>query len=173
MADELKICTKCKESKTLDLFGNANWIKCGLRSNCKACDKVYREKNADKIKRRMKQYSLDNVELLRERRAISRKKRESKIKEYSKSEACRLSIKRTELKYLNAKKARGYFNKRKYKVIIPNDCQECNKPNKLEAHHHDYNLPMDVTFLCQKCHADWHLNNTQLNQKTGIFTDEK
>lgn len=48
----------------------------------------------------------------------------------------------------------------------PSECSECGKQNKFKngrsgilAHHSDYNKPLQVKWLCQPCHFQWHKNN--------------
>ena len=43
------------------------------------------------------------------------------------------------------------------KIITPKKCSVCGKSKKVEGHHKDYNLPLDVTWLCRGCHADQHI----------------
>lgn len=35
-------------------------------------------------------------------------------------------------------------------------CAFCGKDKGLEAHHHDYAKPLDVTWLCRPCHRRFH-----------------
>lgn len=54
----------------------------------------------------------------------------------------------------------------------PEQCQTCGKNyrflngrNAIQAHHCDYNKPLEVLWLCQKCHHQWHKNNTPIKVK--------
>jgi len=45
------------------------------------------------------------------------------------------------------------------KLIKPTYCQRCKTPtlaDKLQAHHHDYTKPLDVSWLCDACHKAVH-----------------
>ena len=39
------------------------------------------------------------------------------------------------------------------RMIRPDNCESCFKECKPEAHHEDYNKPLDVDWLCVKCHS--------------------
>ncbi len=56
-------------------------------------------------------------------------------------------------------------------------CQVCgdsgtfaNGRTKIQAHHADYNKPLDVMWLCQKCHHEWHKSNKAI--KKEVMPDE-
>lgn len=71
-----KICSKCKEIKSLDNFSKDKYIKSGHRCQCKECSKKYRlqnkhkiiennKKNKDEISKYKKQYRKKNIEELK------------------------------------------------------------------------------------------------------------
>jgi len=45
---------------------------------------------------------------------------------------------------------------RKGRIKRPSECSNCNKPCKPDAHHDDYNKPLEVSWLCRRCHLIHH-----------------
>jgi len=57
-------------------------------------------------------------------------------------------------------------------LIRPVRCEKCRETqefsdgrNGIQAHHTDYDKPLDVIWLCQKCHHEWHKHNSVVNEK--------
>lgn len=51
-------------------------------------------------------------------------------------------------------------------VVRRDTCESCGASgvmkdgrSKIQAHHCDYNKPLEVLWLCQRCHHTWHKNN--------------
>lgn len=56
-------------------------------------------------------------------------------------------------------------------LVNPGLCSKCGCENTfkdgrsgIQAHHCDYDKPLDVIWLCQKCHHEWHKNNKAKNE---------
>ena len=125
----------------------------------KASGEAYRKTDEHKIYQRayQKDYQKTN-------------ERKTWRKEYIKTELYKEAEKRTKLKFPNALKSRKYYRNHKHKISVLDSCEKCNSTNRIQAHHHDYNLPLDVTYLCSQCHSNWHMVNTPVNREEGIFT---
>ncbi len=46
------------------------------------------------------------------------------------------------------------------KIEKPTTCSLCDKDGDLQAHHKDYQLPLDVIWLCRSCHKREHIGVT-------------
>lgn len=50
------------------------------------------------------------------------------------------------------------------KIIKPLNCQICNATGRLSGHHHDYNKPYDIIWICSSCHKrihNWRKDNVR------------
>jgi len=66
------------------------------------------------------------------------------------------SSRRWQLKYPDKYQAqRKVQNAIQTGKIIRGNCKECNIPNA-HAHHEDYSKPMEIIWLCAKCHSKLH-----------------
>jgi hypothetical protein len=60
-------------------------------------------------------------------------------------------------------------------LVRPSMCETCGGPGEpfkdgrspIQAHHPDYNRPLDVMWLCQPCHHKWHQTNTAVAVEGG------
>lgn len=58
------------------------------------------------------------------------------------------------------------------RLIRPDACEQCGKNGTfkdgrtaIQAHHSDYNKPLEVIWLCQKCHHEWHKCNSSIGKE--------
>lgn len=73
----LKVCSKCKESKSLVCFADCKNAADGKQWNCKACKKAYKKSRIDHIKKQQKEYRKQHAtELLEKSRLYKEKNRE-------------------------------------------------------------------------------------------------
>lgn len=60
------------------------------------------------------------------------------------------------------------------RLVNPGRCETCNVSgtfadgrSAIQAHHDDYNSPLRVRWLCQKCHHEWHKHNQPMSLRKG------
>ena len=83
-------------------------------------------------------------------------------KKYNQSEKGKLAHKKAVQKWrqLHAKKYDAY-NKvycalKCGRIKKPTICPECRKEVPVQAHHEDYNKPLEISWLCESCHKQEH-----------------
>lgn len=60
------------------------------------------------------------------------------------------------------------------RLVRPDNCDQCGSAGSfadgrsaIQAHHDDYNKPLQVRWLCQKCHHQWHKKYAPIMAKGG------
>jgi hypothetical protein len=126
LGSENKTCNRCGESKPLDRFVKNKNSTGGYEHRCKDC--------------RAKEDKARRSEWLREYEREYRK-------EYRKNKG---------VKEKDSARNKVTMAIRKGRVVRPDTCSLCGKTCKPQAHHHDYNKPFDVIWLCRLCHEAEH-----------------
>lgn len=60
-------------------------------------------------------------------------------------------------------------------LVRPERCSECDNTGpeyrdgraSIQAHHDDYNKPLNVRWLCKPCHHDWHKHNKAVRKEVS------
>lgn len=69
--------------------------------------------------------------------------------------------------------ARAYANAYKRKGLLKEErCRVCGDTNA-QMHHHDYTKPLDVDWLCKRCHLEHHNVESQLNKMDWTRADRQ
>jgi hypothetical protein len=131
----------------------------------------YRKLNRDKCKERSLKCYYDNKWKYKKYREEHREKHREYCEKYRKKNIEKIRKKRAEQerRYRKEKpletKARKiiYYAIKRGKINKPTECQICNMTKALEAHHKDYNKPLDVIWVCKKCHGGIHLTLNRNN----------
>lgn len=148
---ELKRCCSCKETKSLSEFKRSKGTKDGYRHYCKECRRLHSAKyyvnHKDTILAAVRLYAANHPEARRIHAKRFRAKHREEIAEYQR--ARRTTVKAKARTLLGSAVARG-------DIIKPSRCSSCGryvKKRSLHGHHDDYSKPLDVEWLCVKCHS--------------------
>ena len=150
-----KECYDCGQIKrTREFPEGRNW--------CRKCDNRYqrahRAKNVEYYreydrKRNVGKRKVDGITRLRKWQKENPKKRtESKLL-YDKKDLSRYKAHYTISNYL------------RYGKLEKEPCIFCGKENSI-AHHEDYEKPLEVIWMCQKCHRFYHFGRLNIEKST-------
>lgn len=137
----MKTCSCCGASKPHNLFQKRSASKDGLTASCKECLKE-RDAIRDATPKRRKakrDYAATPYGKLRSNAAKA-----AYVKKNPKARAAHILV--------------GNYL-RDGKLLKADCCEGCHGNDKLEAHHCDYNKPLDVLWFCDECHKKWHREN--------------
>lgn len=132
----MKICTSCRLSKPLSEFYKWKLGKGGRRAACKVCSNY-----------------VNKASIAKDSRASSKAK--AKYKSRNTNLVYEATVKyRTD----NPNKYKAH-NSVNYAVrtgtLLKKVCEVCGSVES-KAHHDDYLRPLDVRWLCQQHHSEWH-----------------
>ena len=135
----MKKCFKCGESKSLSSFYKHSGMKDGHVNKCIDCNK---SDVAD--------HRIENIEKIR---AYDRNRGARQTPEYQKKYREDNPLKYKAHSLVNYHIKAGNLKKK--------PCEKCGS-KKSVAHHDDYNYPLDVRWLCQAHHKQWHVKNKSI-----------
>ncbi len=154
---DLKKCFKCNQLKERSCFYAQKKMGDGLLGKCKECCKKDVRENYVKNKPQYQEYEKNRAMLPHRVKARE---------EYRMTEQGAASVAQSKQKWLDDNRIKRaahtiFRNWKRYnKEQVPEGCVSCGVQGKrLEAHHDDYSKPLEVRYLCGKCHRAWHREN--------------
>lgn len=152
----MKVCKKCGLEKDLSEFYKKPKMADGHLNHCITCVKAYERERRLKVADHLKAYEQARSNL--PHRVQARK-------DYAQTEAGKQAIKRAHKSYKKRYPfkavARSMVSNalRDGRLIKALNCSECGCDEKIEGHHDNYMEPLNVRWLCEKCHKTWHKYN--------------
>lgn len=134
-----KTCRKCTEAKPVESFYEHPKMRDGRLNVCMEC-----------VRQRVSAHYQET----RSERAAYERKRQQNPERRAKN---RIYAKNRRAQHPEKHQARTAVNNaiRDGKIKrLP--CQRCGATQRVQAHHHDYSKPLDVEWLCFKCHRQEH-----------------
>jgi len=147
-----KQCFKCEEIKSIDEFYKHKQMGDGYLNKCKECTK----KDVKNVRKNRFDYYKNY-----DKQRNSLPHRVKARRDYAQTERGKEVTRKSHEKYYKKCPekhiARIILNNavRDGKIMKPLTCK-CGNTGRIEAHHEDYNKPLDVVWLCVPCHRSLH-----------------
>ena len=135
-----KYCPHCEDTKPADEFANNRRNPDGKAGWCKTCTypgvRKYQREHPDKAAEYDRRWYEDNKDV----KAASARRRRARNPE----------------RHRMMERARGMVERavEAGKIIKSERCEECNRKAKLIGHHPDYSKPLEVKWVCFRCHPE-------------------
>ena len=148
-----KKCSKCKAVKPLTEFNLNRNNKDGYQDFCRTCLAIYHrehyERHADALRQKSRIVYWADPQKAKDQAKLWRKNNPARV--YAKTVKMRK-------KYPEKDRARHLVDYAKHtgKLKPSAVCEQCGNQTILEAHHLDYSKPLQVRWLCQRCHRKLH-----------------
>jgi hypothetical protein len=140
-----KTCFKCGKRKPLAQFYAHNRMAGGRLNKCKTCCKVG-----------------EAVRRLTKRKEIAEYDRKRTQDPARKAYVAKQQRKHRSLNPDKYKARTAVSNALRDGRLKRKPCAECGTKKRVQAHHHDYKKPLEVTWLCFKCHRE-HAHGQTVN----------
>jgi hypothetical protein len=152
-----KICNKCKESLGLECFTKHSKNKDGLQANCRKCGAKIAKEKISKLKASPSDWMIFNEKRRVYQRAYMRRAYSSGAIARPPLDEAAASAKLHRERHPERYRARYLaYGAIKHGNLVRQPCTRCGA-KKVEAHHEDYSLPYEITWLCKKHHAARHV----------------
>lgn len=151
----MKRCFKCGNTLPLDDFYSHPRMADGRLGKCKTCAKT-------DVANRISILQGDPEWVAQERarcREKARKAREAGQITYSSPKHAALWAARNPHK--RYAQSAAYYALKSGRIQRKTSCEHCGYAGKLQMHHPDYSKPLEVVFLCTKCHGKAHWKDNQ------------
>lgn len=152
MTPLIKTCFKCGKTLPISEFYSHPQMADGHLNKCKECAKDDVRKNRKKNIVYYRAYD--------RKRAITQKRVEAREK-YNKTENGKKSKAKASEKYRKNNPQKGIARRILRRAVLkkqitPMPCEVCGKTENVQAHHDNYEKPLDVIWLCPKHHRWIH-----------------
>jgi len=165
---DTRICTVCRVEKTYNCFYKSKKGKNGYGEQCKVCRlakgrEYYKNNPAICLAKHERWAKRNPKNILENQRAYYHRNKErilDKIREsrkangYASTKAYR-KRNRQKIECHNFVRLALRFGQ----LIQLDHCQRCKNKCVPQAHHQDYTKPLEVLWLCRKCHGEEHRTN--------------